>query len=205
VNETSAQAAEEPRIAADLVARIGRGDRAAEAELCCRYSRGLLFLLRQRTGDTELAQDLRQDTFRIAIEKLRASGLDDSERLAAWLRGIALNLVTGDWRKRDRRKTTADTDALAEMPTPDEYANPEAELGRAQLADALRRAIARMAVERDRAILMQYYVDERDKDEICAALDISSLHFNRVLYRAKERLRKILIEEERRGMFEIVK
>jgi RNA polymerase sigma-70 factor (ECF subfamily) len=205
VNETSAQAAEEPRIAADLVARIGRGDREAEAELCRRYSRGLLFLLRQRTGDTELAQDLRQDTFRIAIEKLRASGLDDSERLAAWLRGIALNLVTGDWRKRDRRKTTADTDALAEMPTPDKYANPEAELGRAQLADALRRAIARMAVERDRAILMQYYVDERDKDEICAALDISSLHFNRVLYRAKERLRKILIEEERRGLFEAVK
>ena len=36
-----------------------------------RYARGLLFLLKQRTRDVELAQDLRQETFRIAIEKLR--------------------------------------------------------------------------------------------------------------------------------------
>ena len=60
---------------------------------------GLLYLLKRRTRDPELALDLRQDTFRVAIEKLRGSRLDEPERLAAYLRGVALNLLIAQQRK----------------------------------------------------------------------------------------------------------
>jgi hypothetical protein len=52
----------EPEIAADLVARIGRGVREAEDAMVRRYGPGLLYLLKRRTRDAELALDLRQDS-----------------------------------------------------------------------------------------------------------------------------------------------
>ena len=49
-----------------------------------------------------------------------------------------------------------------------------------------------MSVERDRDLLIRFYVYDQDKQEICRALGLDSLHFNRVLFRAKARFRKIL-------------
>ena len=107
----------EPQIAADLVARIGRGARDAEERWSGATAPGLLYLLKRRTRDPELALDLRQDTFRIAIEKLRSSPLEEPERLAAYLRGVALNLWIAHQRKNARRATTADSEAIEAAPT----------------------------------------------------------------------------------------
>jgi RNA polymerase sigma-70 factor (ECF subfamily) len=48
---------------------------------------------------------------------------------------------------------------------------------------------------------MAVYVREEDKDETCARLDIDSTHFNRVLFRAKQRFRELLVQ---RGKFRLV-
>ena len=193
---------DEQSVAADLVARIARGDASAETELWNRYSRGLLFLLRRRTNDADLADDLRQETFRIALEKLRARGLDDPGRLAAYLRGIAVNLVTGDWRKRFRRNTFPDSDVVADAG--DDSSNPIDEVSRQQVAAAVAGLLNELGVTRDREILRRYYVDEADKAQICGELDISPTHFNRVLFRAKQRFRTLLLREERVGKLELI-
>lgn len=202
MTETASQAGEEQVVAADLVARIGRGDAVAETELWNRYSRGLLFLLRRRTGDPDLADDLRQETFRIALEKLRSVGLEDPQRLAAYLRGIAVNLATGDWRKRARQKTTTDSETVAEAP--DASSGPMDEVSRQQVAGVVARLLEELGVSRDREILRRFYVDEADKAQICGELDISPTHFNRVLFRAKQRFRKLLMRDERAGKLELV-
>jgi RNA polymerase sigma-70 factor (ECF subfamily) len=202
LSESPATGRDESEITIDIVKRIRQGSGRAETELWNRYSRGLLFLLRQRTGDPELAQDLRQETFRIAIEKLRAGGLEDPAKLAGYLRGIAVNLVSGEWRKRDRRKTTADSDAIAEAP--DTEANPPNEVSRAELGSLVTSMLQELKVPRDREILLRFYVQEGDKAEICSDLGISAVHFNRVLFRAKSRFRKILLEEERKGRISLV-
>lgn len=193
---------DEQTVAADLVARIAGGEPSAETELWNRYSRGLLFLLRRRTGDPDLADDLRQETFRIALEKLRTGGLDDPARLAAYLRGIAVNLVTGDWRKRVRRKTSTDSEIVAEAG--DDRSNPMDEASRQQIAAAVAGLLDELGVTRDREILRRYYVDEADKAQICGELDISQTHFNRVLFRAKQRFRALLLREERAGKLGLV-
>ena len=66
---------DEARISAELAQRIGRGDRSAEAELFERYGRGVLYLLNRKTRDPELARDLRQETFRVAIEHTQHAAL----------------------------------------------------------------------------------------------------------------------------------
>ena len=203
MSEAAPVEGDEQRAAAELAARIARGDAAAETELWNRYSRGLLFLLRRRTGDPALADDLRQETFRIALEKLRAGDLDDPGRLSAYLRGIAVNLVTGDWRKTARRKTTADSDLVER--TPADSSSPQEQLARRQVGDAVAKLLGELGVSRDREILRRYYLDEADKAQICGELDISPTHFNRVLFRAKQRFRTLLLREERAGNIGVYK
>jgi RNA polymerase sigma-70 factor (ECF subfamily) len=194
---------QEPQIAADLVARIGRGARDAEEAMVRRYGAGLLYLLKRRTRDPELALDLRQDTFRIAIEKLRSSRLDEPERLAAYLRAVALNLWVAHQRKNARRATTPDSDAI-EAAADDSGAGPFADVSREQVRDAIGTLLAELGTPRDREILTRLYIKDEDKEGICAALGIDATHFNRVLFRAKERFRELLVRADRRNKLRLV-
>lgn len=184
----------EPQTSADLVERIGRGDRAAERQMVARYERGLLYLLKRRTGDVELALDLRQDTFRIAIEKLRTTSLEDPERLAAYLRAIALNLVLAHERKTARRATTSDSDAVEAAPAAAE--GPFDAVSGEQARRAVRLLLAELPVPRDREILTRLYLGDEDRLSICQGLGIDSAHFNRVLFRAKQRFRDLVLRAE---------
>jgi len=192
----------EPQIAADLCARIRQGSREAEAEMVRRYGAGLLYLLKRRTRDAELALDLRQDTFRVAIEKLRGSALDDPARLAAYLRGVALNLLVAQRRKDTRRATTADSDAIDLAA--DERGGPFDNVSQEQVRRAVGELLNELGTPRDRELLTRLYVRDEDKDAICAALGVDSLHFNRVLFRAKQRFRELLLQAERRGRMRLV-
>lgn len=192
----------EARISADIVARIGRGDASAEAALVGRYERGLRYLLRRRTGDPDLALDLCQDTFRIAIEKLRAEPLNEPERLAGYLRGVAINLVIGLERKNARRATTADPDRIDAAA--DERKGPFDNVSSEQAGEAVRRLLGELRTPRDREILTRLYIHDEDRDSICAALDIDATHFNRVLYRAKQRFRELVLDAERRRGLRLV-
>jgi RNA polymerase sigma-70 factor (ECF subfamily) len=192
----------EPQISADLVARIGRGDTAAEAEMARRYERGLLYLLRRRTNDRDLALDLSQDTFRIAVEKLRAGPINEPERLAGYLRGVALNLVVGVERKNWRRATTVDSETVEAAA--DERRGPFDDVSSAQLGAAVRRLLDELRTPRDREILTRLYIDDEDRESICATLGIEPTHFNRVLYRAKQRFRELLAGTERRNGLRII-
>lgn len=192
----------EARISADLVARIGRGDSAAEHEMVARYERGLGYLLRRRTGDADLARDLCQDTFRVAIEKLRAEPLNEPERLAGYLRGVAVNLVVGLERKNARRATTSDSDRVEA--TADGRAGPFDDVSSEQVGAAVRRLLGELRTPRDREILTRLYIYDEDKDSICRSLGIDSTHFNRVLYRAKQRFRELLVDAERKSGLRLV-
>jgi RNA polymerase sigma-70 factor (ECF subfamily) len=188
---------QEARISVELSRRIGAGDRAAEAQLVERYERGVLYLLKRRTRDTDLALDLRQEAFRIAIEKLRAKEIAEPERVGAFVRGIAVNLAIADARKTVRRATKADSDAVELVADPDD--GPADAVASAQTRAAVRALLDELSVARDRDILLRFYIEDEDKESICAALGVDSAHFNRVLFRAKQRFRELLERAEKRG------
>ena len=184
----------EAQIATRLVPAIRQGDPAAEAELVERYSRGLGFLLARKCGDRERARDLLQETFCIAFEKLRSTDLDNPERLAGYLRGIAVRVALNAGRKRDREPDSIDDERVIAIPddAPRQYDRINAD----ERAAAIRELLDSMPVARDRELLMRFYVYDQDKAEICDALGLDSLHFNRVLFRARGRFRKILARSD---------
>lgn len=172
-----------------LVQRITAQDAVAESELVDRYQRGLRLILLKRTGNPQLAQDLCQDTFVIALKKLRAGELRKPEALAGFLRQIAVNLSIEHFRK-EKRYVHQD-DGIIELQTP--HIERKAErIDRAQVRTMLDEALDELAQPRDREILKRFYLLDEDKSSICSALELSAAHFDRVLYRAKQRMRSLI-------------
>jgi RNA polymerase sigma-70 factor (ECF subfamily) len=190
----------ESEISADLALRIRNADRSAEEDLVRRYGPGLLRLLTRRTGDAEVARDLRQDTFETALAKLRAGELQNPASLAAYLRGIAERLATGAYRKDVRRATTVDSEMVERQA--DQRQGPFERASTEQVQGAVKALIEELPTARDREILMGVYVREEEKDEICGRLGIDSTHFNRVLFRAKQRFRELLVQRGRMSLVE---
>jgi len=180
----------EAEVATDLVRRIQAGDATAETELFERYSRGLLYMLRRTAGDPSLAEDFHQEAFRIVLERLRERGLEDPERLAGFLHRTAKNLFLAGYRKGVRRKTDGETEGMEAVPDPAADALHEAV--RQEEAALVRRLIGELETDRDRQILYRFYIAEEEKERICADLELSSLHFNRVLFRARQRFKDLL-------------
>jgi RNA polymerase sigma-70 factor (ECF subfamily) len=174
--------------AAGIANRIHAGDRSAEAALIERFFEPMLALLRFRCHDAAVADDLCQDTFRIAIEQLRSKPLDNPAALSGYLRQVAMNLFINEIRRHDRQRTATDQDAverhMAEQRTAYE------EIRREQDRITVETLLATLSVDRDRQILRLYYLAELDKDEICRRLELSPAHFDRVIYRARQRLRE---------------
>lgn len=59
----------------------------------------------------------------------------------------------------------------------------------------LNQAVEGLSVPRDSEIIKRFYLDEDDKSEICEHLGISPSHFDKVLYRAKKRMRAFLEDQ----------
>ncbi len=173
-----------------LAERVGRGDAAAEAALVGRYERGVLQILLRETTDRELARDLTQQTFLIVLEKLRAAPLEDPSRLAAYLAQTARNLLIAEKRRFVRRKTQADPDAV--MNAADEGPRQEDQREADSAAQLVRKLLMQLKSERDRLVMVRFYLDEEPKSTICEDLKLTEMQFNLVLFRARDRLRHLL-------------
>jgi len=173
-----------------VLSAIAAGEPAAETSLVRQYSRGLLLMLTQRCGDVELAADIHQDTFMVVLTRLRKQPLDNPKQVKAFIHTTAVNLFINHYRKEKRRNTWGDDDAVdaAVDPMPDQVTR----LEKKDTAELVHTVINELPGNRDRKILWLYFIDELEKPGICAQLDLSTEHFDRVLYRAKQRLRQKL-------------
>lgn len=182
---------------ADLVRRIVSGDAAAEAELVQRFSRATSFLLRRLTRDDAAADDLYQETFRLVIEKVRGGELREAERLPGFVSSLARNLFLGSTRRDGRRRQRHEDPEAAET-APDPAPGQLAKLLARERAATVRKVLAELKNERDREILSRFYIADQDKEAICRDLQLSDLHFNRVLFRARQRYKE-LYEQRQEG------
>jgi RNA polymerase sigma-70 factor, ECF subfamily len=190
--------ADQASAAADLVRRIRAGDRRAEGELVERFSRGLSLMLRRLTADPALAEDVHQETFRLVVEKARGGEIHHPERFAGFLRSTARNLLIADRRKEARYTGLGEGDEAFDRLRP---AEPEPQLQavmREEEAKLVRTLLAELRFDRDRELLLRFYLSDDGKEAICADLGVDPQRFNRVLFRARQRLRELWERAEKR-------
>jgi RNA polymerase sigma-70 factor (ECF subfamily) len=153
---------------------------------------GLRALILRRVRDPEVAADILQDAAVTTLEKLRRGEIAHPENLGGYLYRVALNHLRNHRRKD--RSAVSSAEALEELAASDD-ADWESVRGR-QWATAARRMLEEMPVARDRELLVRFYLDDEDRDTICRELRLTEEHFNRVIFRARNRFRELV---EHRG------
>lgn len=176
-----------------MLSQIANGHRELEQELVSRYWRGLYFVLFQRTQDSELAADLAQDTLLIVIEKAREGAIEKPLGLATFIKQVGINLMIAHFRKEKRRVT--DTQSDIDVYIPDDSPSLYKQFESQEMLAIVRQLLDELTVERDRKILSDHFIYHKDKHEICLTLGLSSEHFDRVLQRARARLKQLVYME----------
>lgn len=154
---------------------------------------GLRALILRRVRDPEVAADILQDAAVTTLEKLRSGEIAHPENVGGYLYRVALNHLRNHRRKD--RSALSSADGLDELPAAENEAGWESIRGR-QWATAARRMLEEMPVARDREVLVRFYLDDEDREKICRELRLSEEHFNRVIFRARNRFRELV---EHRG------
>jgi len=176
----------------DLVTRIAAGDRGAENEFVVRYQRGIRTLVRRHARSADpIVDDLVQEVLQHVLCRLREGALRDTEALGPYVRSAVVFTTAAEYRRRARRGEEKLSD---EMDLPSEDIGPSALAEQRDTHAAVSRLVAELPTPRDRELLTRFYINEQPKSEVCAALAIDENHFHRVVFRARERLRALLLQ-----------
>ncbi|WDE11985.1 RNA polymerase sigma factor [Thalassomonas haliotis] len=170
--------------------RIKEGDRSAERALVRHYWRGLHFILLSKCQDPELTNDLLQDSFVVIINKAREDLIENPAALARYIRQVGVHLLIAHFRKEKRRATTASEDI--QIYSDDKIPSLFKDLSCQDILTKVQQLIDEMPVQRDKQILRDFFVYGKNKQEICKAMELSTDHFDRVLYRARNRLKQLV-------------
>lgn len=173
-----------------IVEKIHAGDSRGEHTLIEHYAPALKLILKRRYQDEQLRQDVFQDTFRVLIESIRNRTLKNPRALSGFLQSTATNLAR-EYMYQENRHRVVDEVSEVEQVISQEY-DAQKQLEREELIEHVRAVTQSLETDRDRLILIRFYLEEEDKALICKQLDLESAHFDRVLYRAKQRLRKLM-------------
>ncbi|MGC4045015.1 MAG: sigma-70 family RNA polymerase sigma factor [Armatimonas sp.] len=172
-----------------LVQRARQGDSGAFGKLFDRHGRRVYHLLRRLSGSQATAEDLTQETFLTAWQRLES--WKGRGALSTWLYGIAVN----HWRTY-RRSNPAPADSLslpenAELPSDDDQADPLLHCTRAELHRNLDAAIATLP-EVYREVFVLVRVEELSYQAVAELLDLPVGTVQSRLHRATGLLRKAL-------------
>lgn len=150
---------------------------------------GLRLLLTRRAADPQVAADMLNDALCIAWERWCAGQIERPELICGYVFQVAINLIHNRSRsvaeRADRRAGIEHIDSACFTA---DVASHEIE---AAMAAKVRGIVSGMSSPRDRTVLVRFYLNEDDKGTICADMGLTPLQFDKILHRARGRLRKL--------------
>ncbi len=166
---------------ADLVRRVGLGDRAAAQALMARHLPRMLALSRRMLSDPVEAEDAVQDAF-IQLWTHAARWEPGRAKFGTWLYRVTLNKCYD----RLRRRPTAPLEAAAQAEDP--APGPDASLQNAAIAVQIEAALAALP-ERQRAAIQLCHYQDCGNIEAAEILGISVEALESLLARGRRALR----------------
>ncbi len=175
---------------ADMIQRTLSGDNNAFSELVKKYQKQVHTLVWRKTGDFHLAEDITQDTFLKAYQRLHT--LKEPHRFAGWLYVIATRRCLS-WHRKKRRHTQA----LEKIDTPitnkDAYSRHVAE-EQAQTTNKAQQEVVKKLLaelkESDRTVITLYYFAEMTCEQMSEFLGVSANTIKSRLRRARNKLKQ---------------
>jgi RNA polymerase sigma-70 factor (ECF subfamily) len=163
------------------------------------YTADLFSWARYKVSDAELAKDLVQDTFLIAVEKYDGFKAESSPK--TWLISILNNKIVDYYRKKVKQPIPKEIESFSnffeangdwhESKKPKNWQIDEKEehlLDDSNFQQVLKKCLDALP-EKWGACVKLKYLSEKNGEEICKELDITSSNFWQIVHRAKMQLR----------------
>lgn len=178
------------KISGELANRITTGDAVASNEFVQINYRWLLFVVRKKFSRSNNHEDIVQDTFMLVINKLQQGAVNNPKAILAYLRTTAIH-IGFEYLRKDKKFTSAVDQEMLEV-IEDSKNDILSTIIWDDKIKYVKQVMAELKVQRDKDILIGFYFKDESKTSICHKLDLSSEHFDRVLYRAKQRLKQLI-------------
>ena len=171
-----------------LIHNILSGDDEAFSTLVQKYQKSVHALAWRKIGDFHYAEEITQDTFLQAYEKLPT--LKNRDQFAGWLYVITNNLCT-DWlrKKRPAMQSLGDASMRAiDKLTYERYVLEQRETEATERRHEIVKQLLEKLPESERTVVTLYYLGEMTTKEIGKFLGVSVNTITSRLQRARERL-----------------
>jgi len=176
----------------DYVDRLRAGDPETGQHFVSYFDQLLRIKLRARMIASETVDDLRQETYiRVIAALRREGGVRQPERFGAFVNSICNNVLQEHYRSSSRTQPLDDT----HLERPDHHVDLEGQLVTKQAKERIRQVLEDLP-SRDRDLLRTFFLEEKEKDEICREFGVDREYFRVLLHRAKDKFR-VLYEKDR--------
>ena len=173
-----------------LIQRVLNGDDTAFSELVKKYQKQVHTLAWRKIGDFHIAEEITQDTFLRAYQKLRT--LKKPQRFASWLYVIAANRCN-TWLQKKQRRTQLFKNKSRIRPEKPSYSEYVVEENERISIEAQREVVKKLLAkleESERTVMTLHYFAEMSCTEIGTFLGVSANTIKSRLRRAQQRLKK---------------
>src|SRR4051794_35814942 len=177
----------------ELIERIQQDDRIAEGELFLLVRKCVRPAALRRLGPGD-ADDAIHDVFVIVLRNIRSQLLRDPERLGAYIGAV---FKFRRWRRWQMCSSTVDA-PVESLDLEADGKTPEAALRDIEHDNLVQMALSSCS-ERDRNVLVRFYLHEQAREQICREMELTPTQFRLLKSRAKDRFGRIGRELLRAG------
>jgi RNA polymerase sigma-70 factor (ECF subfamily) len=171
----------------EYLARLRAGDFRTEQHFVSYFSQLIQLKLRSRLNSPEAIEDVRQEIFARVFTVLRTEeGIRQGDRLGPFVNSVCNNVLLEFYRSSSRTTALDEDDDDSEIP--DKKSDVLGEVMTRQTTEIVR-AILDDLSERDRRLIKEVFLEERDKDEVCKDFGVDRNYLRVLLHRAKQAFR----------------
>ena len=164
--------------------RLRSGDFRTEEHFVSYFSLLIQLKLRSRLNSREAIEDIRQEIFTRVFTVLRSKeGLRRADRLGPFVNSVCNNVLLEYYRSSSRDTVSEDETDNAELP--DLKADVLDEVISRETTEIVREILDDLG-ERDRRLLREVFLEERDKDQVCSEFGVDRDYLRVLLHRAKQ-------------------
>jgi len=146
--------------------------------------------LRSRLNSPQAIEDVRQETFTRVFVALRGGKIRQPERLGAFVNSMCNNVLLEHYRASSRDSSLEDEE---QQDFPAVSVDVLGALAAKQMADKIREILDEMP-ERDRRLLKEVFLDEREKDDVCRDFGVDRDYLRVLLHRAKQSFKSLYLK-----------
>lgn len=172
------------------VERLRTGDFRTQEHFVAYFSELIQLKLRSRLHSPQAIEDVRQETFTRVFAALRGGKIRQPERLGAFVNSMCNNVLLEHYRSSSR-DTPLEEDEDKEYPAVG--IDVLGAIAARQIGEKIREILEEMP-ERDRRLLREVFLEERDKDEVCRDFGVDRDYLRVLLHRAKQSFKSLYLK-----------